>query len=140
MNTRLDRVRRAVPAVLGGVTLGGVAVLLAWDLAPGRFPAGSHEFLAASPLALIAVAYLLYQAVRRTAPREWVKAAMLAAAFLCWSANQLWPGHRAAGLLNDIAIALFVFDVFLVIIGWPASSPDEAFAETSVDAGNLPAR
>ena len=27
-------------------------------------------------------------------------------------------------------IALFVLDVFLVIAGWPATSPDESFAET----------
>ncbi len=34
-------------------------------------------------------------------------------------ANQLWPEHTAATLFNDIAIALFVLDVFLVIVGWP---------------------
>jgi hypothetical protein len=35
-------------------------------------------------------------------------------------------------LFNDVAIALFVLDVFLVIIGWPMTSPDESFAETYV--------
>jgi hypothetical protein len=35
-----------------------------------------------------------------------------------------------ATLFNDIAIGLFVLDVFLVMIGWPATSPDESFAET----------
>jgi len=38
---------------------------------------------------------------------------------------------RWAGLFNDIAIALFVLDVFLVMIGWPAAAPDGAFAEAS---------
>jgi hypothetical protein len=33
-------------------------------------------------------------------------------------------------LFNDIAVALFVLDVFFVIAGWPSSSPDESFAET----------
>ncbi len=33
-------------------------------------------------------------------------------------------------IFNDLAIALFVLDVFLVMIGWPATSPDEDFAET----------
>ena len=36
---------------------------------------------------------------------------------------------QQATLFNDIAIALFVLDVFLVMIGWPATSPDESFAE-----------
>ena len=34
---------------------------------------------------------------------------------------------------NDIAIVLFVLDVFLVIIGWPTTSPDESFAETYIE-------
>jgi hypothetical protein len=37
--------------------------------------------------------------------------------------NQLWPNARCGVLLNDIAIALFVLDVFLFIIGWPPASP-----------------
>jgi hypothetical protein len=61
---------------------------------------------------------------------EFVKAVLLAMAFLFWAANQFWPDLRQATLFNDIAIALFVFDVFLVIIGWPPASVDEAFAES----------
>ena len=57
---------------------------------------------------------------------------MLAVAFVFWAANQFWPDLRQAILFNDIAIALFVLDVFLVMIGWPATSPDESFAETYV--------
>ena len=76
--------------------------------------------------------------MRRPARWEWVKAVMLAAAFLCWAANQLWPESRWATLLNDIAIGLFVFDVFLVVIGWPANSPDESFGESSMDQDNRP--
>jgi hypothetical protein len=40
-----------------------------------------------------------------------------------------WPDLRQARLFNNIAIAFFVLDVFLVMIGWPMSSPDESFAE-----------
>jgi len=79
---------------------------------------------------MIAFAYLLYQSARRPALREWVKAILLAAAFSFWAANQLWPELPQAVLLNDIAIGLFVLDVFLVIIGWPATSADESFGET----------
>jgi hypothetical protein len=59
---------------------------------------------------------------------------LLAIAFLFWAANQLWPDIPLSMLFNDIAIALFVLDVFLVMIGWPGSSPDESFAETYVEA------
>jgi hypothetical protein len=119
--------------MLGLATLIGVAVLLAWDVYPGAFPEKAHDTLAAFPLAMIAVAYLAFQAVRRPTAMEFIKALILAAAFLCWAANQFWPDRRQATLLNDIAIALFVLDVFLVIAGWPSALPDESFAETYVD-------
>lgn len=138
MGTRLDRAHRAIPVVLGVVTLASVGVLFAWDALPGLFPPGSHDVLAAFPLAMIALAYFLYQAARRPGFVELIKAIMLAAAFLFWAANQFWPNLAQAILFNDIAIALFVLDVFLVVIGWPATSPDEAFAETYVDPSHEP--
>jgi hypothetical protein len=133
MYKRLDRARRAIPQMLGLVTLISVGVLFAWHLNPKLFPARAHDLLAAFPLAIIATAYLLYQSARRPAAKEFVKATMLAAAFLFWAANQLWPDLRQATLFNDIAIALFVLDLFLVMIGWPTTSPDESFAETYVE-------
>jgi hypothetical protein len=140
MYTRLDWARRAVPVCLGVITLAAVGLLFAWDVFPRSFPPGAHDFLAAFPLAMIAVAYLVYQAAHRPAALEFVKAIMLAIAFLFWAANQLWPDLRQATLFNDIAIALFVLDVFLVMIGWPAASPDESFAETYVEPADQPAR
>jgi hypothetical protein len=59
-----------------------------------------------------------------------VEAIMLAAAFLFWAANQFWPNLRQAVQFNDVAIGLFVIDMFLVIVGWPPASPDEPFVET----------
>jgi peptidoglycan/LPS O-acetylase OafA/YrhL len=119
-----------IPAILGGATLAGVAALLASDLWPGMISAAIHDLLAALSLALIAVAYLLYQAERRPARWEWLKAALLAAAFLCWAANQFWPQSRWAVLLNDVAIGLFILEVFLVMIGWPGNQSEESFAES----------
>jgi uncharacterized membrane protein len=133
MYKRLDRAHRAMPLVLGVVTLISLEVLLAWDVNPKFFPARAHDFLAAFPLAMIAIAYLLYQSAHRPAAKEFVKAMILAVAFLFWAANQLWPDLPQATLFNDIAIALFVLDVFLVMIGWPTTSPDESFAETYVE-------
>ena len=130
MYTGIGRSKRLVPAILGAVTLAGVAVLLSWDALPNHFPAGSHEILAAFSLAMIALAYLVYQIAHRPPAMEFLKAIMLAVAFLFWAANQYWPALPQATLFNDIAIALFVLDVFLVMIGWPKSSPDSAFGET----------
>jgi hypothetical protein len=132
MYSRLQRFHRFLSVLLGAVTVAGVAVLFAWDADPRLFPARAHDYLAAFPLAMIAIAYLVYQAARRPSRMEALKAILLAAAFLFWAANQFWPALSLATLFNDIAIALFVLDVFLVIVGWPASSPDESFAETWV--------
>lgn len=130
MYSRLNRAHRAIPVIAGVATLASVVVLLVWDAYPALFPARAHDVLAAFPLAMIAFAYIAYQTAHRPAPMEFVKALMLAVAFLFWAANQLWPDLRQATLFNDIAIALFVLDVFLVIVGWPATSPDESFGES----------
>lgn len=136
MLSRLTPSRRSLPAILGVIALGSVAVLLLWDAYPRIFPPRAHDVLAAFPLAVVAFAYLLYQSARRPGRMEGLKAILLAVAFLFWAANQLWPDLRQATLFNDIAIALFVLDVFLVIIGWPTTSPDESFAEAYVDSSD----
>ncbi len=126
----LDRAHRSALMSLGVITLGSVFLLLVWDIDPKLFPVRAHNLLGALPLALIAVAYLLYQSVRRPGAAELFKAVLLAIAFLLWAANQFWPESTRATLYNDLAIALFVLDVFLVIVGWPSGSPDESFAES----------
>ena len=119
-----------MPMAFGVGTLVSVVVLLVWDLFPALFRPGAHDVLGALPLVLIALAYLVYQTVRRPGRQELLKAILLALAFLLWAANQLWPSLPQATLYNDLAIALFVLDVFLVMVGWPRTSPDEDFAET----------
>jgi hypothetical protein len=129
MFKRINRAHRVLPVVLGVISLAGVAALFASDALPRLFPAEAHNVLGAFPLAIIALAYLVYQSAHKPAPMEVLKAMLLAIAFLFWTANQLWPALPQAMLFNDIAIGLFVLDVFLVMIGWPATSPDESFAE-----------
>ena len=133
MKAHLDRAHRTAPVLLGILTMVSVVVLLVWDVSPKLFPAQAHNLLGALPLALIAIAYLVYQSIRRPGLAELFKAFLLAIAFLFWAANQYWPDSPRATLYNDIAIALFVLYVFFVIIGWPATSPDESFAESYVD-------
>lgn len=113
--------------ILGSLTLAAVVLLLVQDAEPQLFPARSHEFLAAFSLAMISLAYVIYQWARRSGLKEMVKTILLAAAFLFWAANQLWPSLPQAGLFNDIAIGLFVLDLFLVIAGWPASASGGVF-------------
>jgi hypothetical protein len=132
MLLRLDRAHRAVPVLLGFLALASAVALFVWDADPGLFPARTHDGIGALALAMIAVAYLVYQIVRRTAGVELAKSILLAAAFLFWAANQVWRNPRAAVLCNDIAIALFVLDVFLVMAGVPSTAPDSAFAEAGV--------
>jgi hypothetical protein len=115
MHKRVDRVSRSIPVMLGGVTLASVGVLLVSDIFPKIFPAKAHGLLAAFPLTMIACAYFVYRAVHRPAFAEMAKGILLASAFLFWAANQLWPDLRQATLFNDIAIGLFVLDVFLIM-------------------------
>jgi hypothetical protein len=109
---------------LGGIALISLVVLVAWDVVPSLFPPRAHDLLGAFPLAAIAFAYLAHQAVLRPGRKDLVKAFLLAVAFLFWAANQLWPDMPQATLFNDLAIALFVLDVFLTMIGWPAASAE----------------
>jgi hypothetical protein len=114
-----SRHRPFLAVLLGAVTLTSLAPLMVWDASPGLFPPRAHDVLAALPLTMVAVAYLVHQAIRRVSLVEFAKAALSALAFVFWALNQLLPDHRHATLFNDIAVAAFVLDVVLVIIGWP---------------------
>ncbi len=122
MQTKNDGNRRLLPLTMGIVTLASVVLLFIDDAAPRLFPARSHDAFAAFSLTAIACAYVVFQLPNHRAAPELVKAILLAAAFLFWAANQFWPELPEAPLFNDIAIGLFVLDVFLVIAGWPAGS------------------
>ena len=129
MTGPLGRARRTIPVFLGVPALVSAAILLAWDAYPKLFPADARDWLGALPLVFIAVAYLAYEIIRRPGNAELFKATLLALAFFFWAANQYWAAAHWAPLMNDLAIGLFVLDVFFVMVGWPASSPDEGFGE-----------
>jgi hypothetical protein len=134
-----DRARKLVPLVLGIVTLASVVLLFVGDAAPRLLPAESHEVLAAFSLAMIACAYLVFKLARPGglgSAAELFKTILLAAAFLFWAANQLWPNLPQASLFNDVAIGLFVLDVFFVIAGWPAGSSGDFLDDCRGSSGN----
>lgn len=137
MRTPPRRDRKLFPLALGVVTLAAVALLLAQDAFPRWFPAPGHDFLAAFSLAGIAFAYVVFQLVQRVAIADLGKAILLGAAFLFWAANQFWPRLPAAALFNDLAIALFVLDLFLVISGWPQAPGEKPIAATD-HPGKMP--
>jgi hypothetical protein len=132
MTMRPGRALRSIPVVVGLAALAGVVVLFVRDILPELFPAVAHEVLAAFTLAAIAFAYLAYQAVLRPSIPDTLKAILLALAFLFWAANQLWPALPEATLFNDIAVGLFVLDIFLVMLGRPQATTDRSFAETEL--------
>ena len=146
MLVRLDRAHRLLPVLLGVIALASAAALFVWDAGPWLYPgfypalfsARTHDAIGAFSLATIAAAYLVYQTVRRATGAELAKAVLLAAAFLFWAADQVSRNQRLAALCNDMAIALFVFDVFLVMAGWPSSEPDSSFAEACACADKQP--
>jgi hypothetical protein len=111
-----ERRWRALTLGLAALTVATLAPLLLWDAAPLLFPPSAHSVLAALPLGLVALAYVVHQGARRVTRSEFARAVLLAASFLFWAANQLWPEHRLATLFNDIAIVGFVLDVFLAIV------------------------
>jgi hypothetical protein len=117
-----ERSSQAIARALAAIAMFALVPLVVRDTSPRLFPVRAHDTLAAVPLTLIAVGCSVYAIARRAPLADLAKACMLAAAFLFWAANQLWPDHPRALLFNDIAIALFVLDVFLAIIGWPAST------------------
>ena len=114
---------RALPFALAAATLLAAVALLVWDVGPRLFPARAHDLLGALPLALIAVAYMTHEALRRPSGHELVRAALLAGAFLFWAANQYWPAIPEATLFNDLAVVLFVLDVLLTMVRSPAVTP-----------------
>jgi hypothetical protein len=133
MSSSYARIYQSIPIWLGALALTSIGVLLAYDSAPRRFPLEAHDRLAALPLVLIALAHVANQAVRRASPMEWAKAILLALAFLFWAANQLLRDRDIATLFNDIAIAAFVLDVFLVIVGRPGPAAPEPSATQAPD-------
>jgi hypothetical protein len=123
MSFTRDRRAQAIVRSMALLIILTLLPLLVWDVSPKLFPERAHDVLAAVPLALIALVCPLYVLARRGPVQDLAKAGILAAAFLFWAANQLWPDDPRALLFNDIAIALFVVDGALAILGWPSSEP-----------------
>src|SRR4051794_7769146 len=102
-----------VTASAGAITLLALIALLLWHLRPARFPPHAHDLLASVPLVAMVAALLFDHLARRARPGELLRAGILAVGFLLWATTQLFPELPQGLLLNDLAIALFVLDLFL---------------------------
>lgn len=119
-SARLREPRAIAAAVTGGLTvtaLVGGALVLGLDLWPGFLSSRAHRLISAAPLLAVAVGYLVLQLRLRPRPHELLKRALLSLAFIFWSASQLAPATGWAPVANDLAIALFVLDLGLIIWG-----------------------
>ena len=108
---------RAVTNLFVGCALLTSLVLLVLDAWTGFRESDARRIVSAAPLIAIAFACLSYHATWRPAPADLLKRVLLSAAFLVWAANQLFPDEGWAPVANDVAIALFVLDLALILLG-----------------------
>lgn len=71
--------------------------------------------LPALPLLLAGSSYVVLQAILQPQPLELLKRLMLGIAFLLWGVVQLMPASNLAAELGNVVIALYVFDLGLMI-------------------------
>lgn len=106
---------RAVTVLLLAIALAGSAVLLVLDVSGDFRESDARRVVSALPLIAIALACLAFHATWTPEPLDLLKRVLLSAAFLLWAANQLFPTAGWAPVANDLAIALFVLDLALIL-------------------------
>ena len=84
-------------------------------LAPRAWARLDHAPLSAMPLLLAGSSYIALQAALRPAPMELLRRLMLGSAFVLWGIVQLMPPSTLATDLGDLVIALYVFDLGLMV-------------------------
>jgi hypothetical protein len=113
---------RPHPALLrlaqGLITAGVLLSVLAFAARATGTRDAALRALEGGALLFAAAAYLAHLASHRPSPRELVLRSGLVTAFVLWAVVQLGPSLRAAALLNDGAIVLFVADLAFVLMPW----------------------
>lgn len=116
--TRGEPIVRAIGGMLAIAAVLAGAGLLAGDLVAGMAGRAAHAPLSAAPLLIVGAAFMMMLPLARPGPVEWVKRAMVGAAFILWGVAQLMPPGAAATTLGDLVIMLYVIDLALVIRDW----------------------
>jgi hypothetical protein len=84
-------------------------------LAPRVWSWMGHAPLSALPLLLAGASFIALQAVLRPPPMELLRRLLLGSAFVLWGIDQLMPPSVLATDLGDLVIALYVFDLGLMV-------------------------
>ncbi len=108
---------RSVTVLLLALALASSIVLLGLDASAEFRESEARRIISALPLTAIALACLAFHATWTPKPLDLLKRILLSAAFLFWAANQLFPTTGWAPVANDVAIALFVLDLALILWG-----------------------
>jgi hypothetical protein len=106
---------RIVTGLLLAFAVVSSVVLLVLDASRGFREGDARRVVSALPLIAIALACLAFHATWTPQPLDLLKRVLLSAAFLFWAANQLFPTTGWAPVANDVAIALFVLDLALIL-------------------------
>ena len=106
---------RALTTFLLALALVSSIVLLSLDASQGFREGDARRVVSALPLIAIALACLAFHATWTPEPLDLLKRVLLSAAFLFWAATQLFPTEGWAPVANDVAIALFVLDLALIL-------------------------
>ncbi len=107
---RLQRARLLAAIGLGVISVAGSILLVAMDGIGGTARWGHHAGVSAAPLLLVAGAITAVSVAHPPEGRHAFMRLVAVLAFAAWGIAQLIPGSGAAGVLNDVAILLFVVD------------------------------
>ena len=91
-------------------------MLVAVDGVGGGIRWAHHSGLSAVPLLLVAGAIAAVSIARPVRGRRLLMRLVAVLAFTAWGLAQLFPNSDAAGVLNDLAILLFVLDAGYAVI------------------------
>ncbi len=140
------QVRLLVAAGLGLVAIGGSVALVAADGIGGGIRWTHHPGVSAAPLLVVAGAIAAVSVAHPVGGRRELMRFVAALAFTAWGLAQLFPDAGAAGVLNDLAILLFVVDAGCAVAGdtgvlrWPRGPGTGSRASREVAQTDSPAR
>ena len=120
---RADGIVRAIGGFVAFAAVVAGVVLLVGDAAAGLTARAAHAPISAAPLLMVGAAFMVVLPLTRPGWLEFIKRAMVGAAFILWGIAQLMPPGAAAATLGDLVITLYVIDLALVIHDWRSAPP-----------------
>lgn len=113
---RAPRLRLFFAIGLGVVSIAVSVVLVVADVVGRGSQWAGHPGVSAAPLLLVAGAITAFSIARPASRREDAMRLVAAAAFVAWGLSQLAHSPQLAGVLDDLAILLFVIDAGFAVV------------------------